>query len=96
MIRKAILPAADDPAAWTPAIAIAIKCLKTGTATDAQQIRAFDWIVHAASAKNLQSYRADPYGTAFMEGRRFVGAQIMGMVEIDLEKVESHTKGKRT
>jgi hypothetical protein len=94
MIKRAPLPGCDDPADFTKAVAMAIKSLQSGTANADQQRLALGWIIHEAGCKNRQSYRADPTAAAFIEGRRFVGAQIMGLVEIDLEKLTEATKGK--
>jgi hypothetical protein len=39
-----------------------------------------DWIVKEASGIGAPSYRDDPYATAFAEGRRFVGIQILDIL----------------
>jgi hypothetical protein len=95
MIKPAPLTACDDPASWNHAIAMAIKSLMTGTANSEQQKAALGWIIHEAASKNKQSYRSDPCAAAFIEGRRFVAAQIMGLVEVDLEKAKKALDAKK-
>jgi hypothetical protein len=77
--------AADDNAPWRPpkyelADIAAIQAVNLGTANGAQQKRALDWIVKEACKVYDQSYRPGIDGerdTAFAEGKRFVGTQII-------------------
>jgi hypothetical protein len=70
------------PAPYEDADASAIKALAAGTASAAQQQRALDWIVHKACATYDLSFRPGEGGerdSAFAEGKRFVGLQVVKM-----------------
>lgn len=71
----------DQPAPFSPVVAAGMKALQAGTATDHQQVEVFNWLLKSAAGIGSQSYRADPYATAFAEGRRFVGVQMMILLE---------------
>lgn len=72
----------DQPAPFTPLIVGAIKALQRGQATEHQQVSLFDWLLKNAAGIGDQSFRAgDPYATAFAEGRRFVGIQMMMLLQ---------------
>ncbi len=74
------------PAAYETADAYALKALRDGEATPEQQVRALDWIVMTACETYNMSYRpGGPDGdrdTAFAEGKRFVGLQIVKMLNL--------------
>ncbi|MFK7944565.1 MAG: hypothetical protein AB8B85_16850 [Paracoccaceae bacterium] len=77
-------PRAFAPAKYETADINAVQALYRGNAEPQQQQRAIEWILtHACQIKEV-SYRPDGDGgygdTAFAEGRRFVGLQIMKMV----------------
>lgn len=66
----------------------AIKGLAAGTASPEQQQRALKWIIEQACATYDLSYRPDSdRETAFAEGRRFVGLQLVKALKIDLSKI---------
>jgi hypothetical protein len=90
---KPLPPApADHPATFDIADAAAVKAVYAGSATEHQQKRAMDWIIKQASLIGGQSYRAgDSHATAFVEGRRFVGAQIMGLITLNTEELKKRT-----
>ncbi len=75
------LPPVDQPAPFTPVIAAGMRALSKGEATDHQQVEVFNWLLKQAAGIGAQSYRADPYATAFAEGRRSVGIQMMILLE---------------
>jgi len=84
-----------DPA-WKPVDyrhtdVIALKALSEGKANEAQQKSVLDWIVHVAAGTYELSYRSDADGgereTAFAEGRRFVGLQVVKMVNMPPQMV---------
>jgi hypothetical protein len=55
----------------------AIQAMEAGTATPDQQKRAFEWLLVGAARVRQPSFQPnDPHGTAFAEGRRYVGLQI--------------------
>lgn len=74
------------PPKYTIADVHAVKALARGEATADQQKRALDWIVHAAAGAYELSFRSDGDGgereTAFAEGRRFVGMQVVKLVNM--------------
>lgn len=63
----------------------ALKGLAAGTASPEQQQRALKWIIEAACGTYELSYRPESdRDTAFAEGRRFVGLQIVKALHYDL------------
>ena len=91
-----------EPPLYDNSIIAALRALATGTANDGQQKKAWDWIVYQVSGYNELSYRPTEAGgeraTIFMEGRRFVGAQMLKMLQPALTSTEDETppskKGK--
>lgn len=70
------------PAPYDPdgADTMAIKAVASGTANAGQQKRALDWIINAVCATYDLSFRPGESGdreTAFAEGKRHVGLQIV-------------------
>ena len=69
------------PAVYGPADTEAIQALLRGDARPEQQKRALDWIIRSVALAYEVSFRSDADGgdrdTAFAEGRRFVGLQIV-------------------
>lgn len=78
--------AAWRPVDYTQADIYALKALQEGKADPAQQRRALDWIVNTAAGTYELSFRSDADGgereTAFAEGRRFVGLQVVKLVNM--------------
>lgn len=75
----------------------AIQAMATGTATAGQQQDALRWIVEAAADTYGLSFRAnDPTGTAFAEGRRFVGLQIVKLSKLRMDTVRGKQQSKET
>ena len=83
-------PTLSAAAAWRPADyedadIYAIRALAAGNATEGQQKRALEWIIHKAAGTYDLSFR--PGGaegareTDFAEGRRFVGSQIVKLTK---------------
>lgn len=71
------------PARWELADALAFRALAAGNANDQQQKRALQWFVRGAADAYGLSFRAgDPHATAFAEGRRFAGLQVIKLVEL--------------
>jgi hypothetical protein len=74
------------PADYTAGDVEAIKALASGTANADQQKRAIHWIINTAAGAYELSYRSDGEGgereTAFAEGRRFVGLQLVKLVNM--------------
>ncbi len=69
----------------------AIQALRRGDADAEQQARAMEYILGTLCARNDMSYRPGPDGdreTAFAEGRRFVGNQIVKLALMPLSKLK--------
>ena len=82
----------DAPAPFNVAVASAIQAFSRGEATEQQQVLAYEWIVKQAASIGGQSFRGgDSHATAFMEGRRFVAAQMIALQAIDIEKLRRTT-----
>ena len=81
------IPPAFLPPKWEVEDLGALRALAKGEAMPHQQLRVLKFIVEGLAATYQQSYR--PGGlegdreTAFAEGRRFVGTQIVGLLTID-------------
>lgn len=66
----------------------AIRSVAQGNGTPEQQRRAIEWIVHTAADTYGLSYRAnDTTGTAFAEGRRFVGLAVVKLLNLNPDVV---------
>jgi hypothetical protein len=64
---------------------VALKALQAGTATPEQQQRALKWLIENACGTYDLSYRPESdRETAFAEGRRFVGLQIIKALNFDM------------
>jgi hypothetical protein len=82
-------PAYLQPAAYGVHEAASIQALQAGTATPHQQKTALDWIINAAAGAYDLSFSPDSdRGTAFAEGRRFVGLQIVKLTKISVDKLK--------
>lgn len=82
---------------WWPAVydvelhPAAIKACYFGTATPEQQTAAMAWIIDMAAQTADQSfYPGDTHVSAFIEGRRSVGNQIMKLVKF--KRVNANTE----
>jgi len=68
-----------------------IQALAAGNATPEMQRRALKWIVEIAAGYYDLSFRPGEDGrreTDFAEGKRFVGAQIVKMTQLNLSKMK--------
>ena len=95
--RKA--PPQIQPPVWEPKHAASIRALAAGTASEHQQKLALDWIINRAAATYDQSFSPDNHSlTDFAEGRRFVGNQIVKLINLDPalinKKKESDDNGR--
>lgn len=74
-----------NPPTWEIADASAFQAMQRGEATPEQQQRVLDWLVHRACRTYDVTYEPGSYdATAFSEGRRFVGLQIVKMLKINI------------
>lgn len=93
--RKPSKQALIERAPWLPADyeiadAAAIQALLRGDATPDQQRRALEWIVNDCSGYYDLSFRPGEGGdrdTAFAEGKRAVGAQIVKLSKLALSRI---------
>lgn len=72
--------------------AVAIKALATGTANEAQQKIAIEYIVHTLAGTYQETYcPGSERDSAFAQGRRWVGLQIVYLCNVsvaELDKIE--------
>lgn len=89
-----------DPA-WVPADyelrdIDAMRALAAGEASKQEQIRALDWIIKNAAGTYDISFRSDADGgdrdTSFAEGRRFVGLQVVKLINMPTNIVAAMRK----
>lgn len=77
------------PPAYELADVSAFQALARGDAPKDMQQRAVKWLVNASGTYDM-SYRPGPSGdreTAFAEGRRFMGLQVVKLLNLDLAKL---------
>src|SRR5215207_4209413 len=91
--RTSILPRSAEhaPADYEDATVYAFKAMARGEANSHQQERVLQWLVAEACRTYDLSYRPGDQGdrsTAFAEGRRFVGLQIVKMVNYPTEALQ--------
>lgn len=84
------------PPAYEDADAHSIRALQAGTATADQQQRALAYIINTLAATYDLSYRpSSDRDTAFAEGRRFVGLQIVKFLKIDFARIRQAKQADR-
>lgn len=82
---KARQPAPDEAAIVDRSIAAAIKALARGEASGDQQQRALDWIINNCAGTYDSVYFADSVRQSdFASGKRFVGNQIVGVLNMPM------------
>lgn len=86
----ATIPLASMPADFNHSDASAVQAWAAGKANEGQQKRAFDWILKKACGVPVWAFRADQRETDIALGRQFVGQQIMGLLNVNLSKLEKH------
>jgi hypothetical protein len=84
------------PPEYTAQQVRAVRAVAQGTASEREQQIAMDWIVQQAAGTYELSYRSDADGgereTAMAEGRRFVGLQIVKLVNMSGALVDALEK----
>lgn len=84
------------PFDWEPADVVAIQALSRGEATPDQQKRALDYVIGAAGTYDL-SYRPNSdRDTAFAEGKRHVGLQIVKLLKLNLAAIRQAKSTQET
>lgn len=80
--RKPIPP--HELASFDDGIVYAIKALAAGVANEGQQRRALAWIINVVSETYESTYYPESVrDTDFASGKRWVGQQIVGLVNMD-------------
>ncbi len=95
------MPTPKSSAPWMPvnctkAEVAALQALRRGEATPDQQLRALECVIGKISDRNGMSFRPGVDGardTAFAEGRRFVGNQIVRLTKLSLSKIKEESNG---
>lgn len=72
----------------------ALQSLLAGTAQPHQQKLALEWIIEKASGAYSLSHRDTPHESAFNEGRRFVGLEIVKYLKVKFDVYERARKAK--
>lgn len=88
-------PPVYAPVAYTASDVSAFQALERGDCPPHLQQQALDFIISKACATYDQSYRPDPYDTAFAEGRRFPGNTIVKLLKLDASKVAGKEPGEQ-
>ncbi len=84
------------PVAYKKADVAALQAMRRGEANADQQVRALEFILDTICDRNGMSFR--PGGlegdrdSAFAEGRRFVGNQIVKLTKLPLSKIKDNPK----
>ncbi len=78
-------PHFDAP--WDVADAGAIQALARGDASPEMQKRALEWIVNVAAMTYQPTFMQGDRESAFAEGRRFVGLQVVKLTRINLNVI---------
>lgn len=63
--------------------ATAVQLLAQGECPEHLQKEFLDWLINVACGTYDQSFRPDTHLTAFAEGRRFVGNQVIKMLKLN-------------
>lgn len=86
-MTKKVPPDVWAPGKYEIADVAAVQALVLGTAEPDQQKRAINWLLYNASLTYDLDYRPDPRDHAFASGRRFVGLQLISLLQIDVAKM---------
>ena len=96
-MKKPALPDAAPwkPTPWEPADVAAIQALVRGDATADQQRRAIGYIINQVAGTYDLSYRPESdRDTAFAEGKRYVGLQIVKATKLNLAAIRQAKEQK--
>jgi hypothetical protein len=82
MTKKVIPPYFDAP--WEVADASAFQALQRGDASPEQQKRSLDWLIRIGAATyNATFFPGQQDASAFAEGRRFVGLEVVKLLSVN-------------
>lgn len=87
------LPPQVSPPLYELAESAAFQALARGDASAHHQKLALDWIINKAAATYDLSFSPESDRlTAFAEGRRFVGLQVVKMLKLNIEQLKRTTE----
>lgn len=81
------------PAPYDDADMAALKALRDGTAQPHQQQRALAWVVQACGTYGPSFIPGDERASAFAEGRRWIGLQIVKLINLKPRESEDSEHG---
>jgi hypothetical protein len=88
-MAKIVIKAPWEPIEFGKLEAASIQAVATGTASERQQKRAMQWIVHNLCEINGLSYRPNnDSDTTFAEGKRFVGLQLSKIINTNIDTLK--------
>lgn len=92
------IPAPYEPYDWAENLLLvyALKALREGTATAEQQKLAIDGLMGITAYYDLSYRPSGDRDTAFAEGKRFVGAQVVKMINLTGDVIEKSKQRKQT
>lgn len=79
------------PPEYEPADVSALQAMARGDASEAQQLRALDWIINKACGTYDFPFRPDPRSTDLVLGRMFVGQQIVKLLHLNAGRLTGQT-----
>ena len=84
-----------DPAVANLSQIQAMQAMHKGDASPEQQQKALKWILEDASKINdICFYAGDSNASAFAAGKRFVGMQILSLIDVNTAKLEKGTNNE--
>jgi len=83
------VPPQLQPAKYENKHLYAVRAVAAGKASEHQQMLAMKWIIEQAAGTYQTSFSPDNHSlTDFAEGRRFVGTQLVKLINLDPEKLK--------
>lgn len=79
--KRVVVPSPPHWSRFEPDDAYAVKALAAGTANEAQQKRAFNWILKASKLRDDTFVSGQPDTSAYLAGMRAVGLQIVAALD---------------
>lgn len=88
----------DSPHVFCPheiADVSAFQALERGDASPDQQKRALAWLINVAAMTYQPTFMADPYKSAYAEGRRFVGLKVVKLLKLSLTALHKASEARK-
>jgi len=82
MAKKPAVHQPWHPFPWNEDDAYALQAVAKGIANEGQQRRAIDWIIRCAGTYDATFFAGQPDCTAFAQGARHVGQQIVKLINL--------------